>query len=168
LLLGTTSADAIIHLDSENIINFISVLTGINLHDAEMRERFTNAGFRMTYFIREYRKIARNVLSDNKFVHASVSDKVEEIIKRLKKNSHYIKFSDTIIADNIYHLERLFNQNGQEQAKTTIPTVSTSQTYAINKFKSGLGANTFNYLADRASVRSQSLRSWDESENKAA
>jgi hypothetical protein len=155
-------------LDSENIINFISIITGINLHDAEMRARFTNAGFRMTYFIREYRKIVRNVLADNKFIHASVSDKVEEIIKRLKKNSHYIEFSDTIIADNIYHLERLFNQNGQEQAKTTIPTVSTSQTYAINKFKSGLGANTFNYLADRASVRSQSLRSWDESENKAA
>ena len=168
LLLGTTSADVIIHLDSENIINFISIITGINLHDAEMRDRFTNAGFRMTYFIREYRKIARHVLSDNKFVHASVSDKVEEIIKRLKKNSHYIEFSDTIIADNMYHLERLFNQNGQEQAKTTIPTVSTSQTYAIDKFKSGLGANTFNYLADRASVRSQSLRTWDESENKAA
>jgi hypothetical protein len=129
LIIGNTYADYIVQIDSDNIVNYLSYITGINFRDDEFRERMHHHIPDLMRFVRKYRRIVRNHLSE-----PNLETKVQNILDELSWDTDYITFSDIVINENQYTLERIFSQDGDEQPKTTITTVTTQQARRIKQF----------------------------------
>lgn len=136
LIIGNTYADYIVQIDSDNIVNYLSYITGINFRDDEFRERMHRHIPDLMRFVRKYRRIVRNHLSES-----NLETKVQNILDELSWDTDYITFSDIVINENQYTLERIFSQDGDEQPKTTITTVTTQQARRIKQFQDEIGSD---------------------------
>ena len=141
LMIGNTSADWILQITSPSVIRYLSQITGFTFSDKDLLDRFKDSPLTITKFVRAYRQIVQDVLKSN-----NNSDPITTILNKLSENTAYIAFSNILVNENDYHLERMFDAEGKEQPKTTINTVTTQLSKAISRFKKSGFEESYNVL----------------------
>lgn len=150
VMLGNTSADWILQLNSSLVIKYLTQVTGLNFADPDVRNRFQHNPLVITEFIRSFRHIVQEVKAQNL---GSIEKEIDTILKQLVLEQSYVVFTNILIAENDFHTERIFSADGKEQPKTTIATLTTQFPLAVSRFtKSG-----FNTQANILTRNGQSL-----------
>lgn len=139
LMIGNTSADWLLQIEAPATRRYLSIITGLDFNNDDLIRRFKGSPLTITKFIREYRRIVREVKQSG----TEKAKWIQKILDKLSMQGEYIAFSNYIIKENDYELERMFDAEGKEQPKTTITTLTTQTSRAIDRFsKAGFNTQT--------------------------
>lgn len=164
LLIGNVSETGIVDLYSKGAQEILTKITGINFKDDEILKKFsTNEGLQILGdFIRKYREVVQRNWKDGADMLLSVNKKfAENVITDLTKEKEYVEFSRLIVEENQFEMERSFDQEGREQAKTTIANLSTQLTKNLRGLKKYVGENSKNILLRWPQLIKQTQASYD-------
>ena len=126
IMVANTTSTNIQDLFSEKAQNYLTKITGINFKDSSFISRFNNATniAILNKFLADLNYTVKKA-SEHKS-NLSFEKALDKELDTLQTMQSWVQFSNILTEKNEYELQRMFDQNGNELPKTTIPVLSTT------------------------------------------